>query len=123
METNNSMPTKFNNMRLIFIGLIGSVVAVAVITLVVIMLLRGEGLVGTWVPEGGGTASFGMPDILILRSGGIGTVEGANATWRTENNQLYIYVSILGTSVYEYSVSGSTLTLYGIGRGQRYNKR
>jgi len=66
-------------------------------------------LVGTWwhVSE----AISGLPDILILKEDGTGSVDGLNANWSVEGDKIHIMAGIFGSHEYNYSVSGGKLSL------------
>jgi len=66
-------------------------------------------LVGTWwhVSE----AVSGIPDSLILKEDGSGSVDGLNANWSVKGDKIYFVAGILGSHEYNYSLSGGKLTL------------
>ena len=66
-------------------------------------------LVGTWVPEAVPPRT-GPSGIIELSKDGTGILSNKAMTWKTKNNRVY-FITPTRTTVFDYKISGSTLTI------------
>jgi len=80
-------------------------------------------LIGRWVPEAGQRISSDFIEKRAeFRNDGTGTADGLSLTWTTEYSRLTVKLDKVGTYVYNYKITGSTLVLSSGGKSVRYKK-
>lgn len=80
-------------------------------------------IVGSW--DAGGSTPSGFPDDMILREDGTGVVEGWIGTnWSVKDGKLTLTLGMTDAYyVYDYTCSGSSLTLKMNGDSVSYEKK
>jgi len=87
---------------------------ILILVMVLLFTLAGCGggssaLVGTWVPEAQ-QPKLGPSGIIELSKDGTGIASGRAMTWKTKKKRVY-FITPTRTTVFDYEISGSTLTL------------
>jgi len=80
-------------------------------------------LIGRWVPEAGQQISSDyIQKRAEFKNDGTGIADGLSLTWTTEYGRLTVKLDKVGTYVYNYKITGSTLVLSSGGKSVRYKK-